>query len=83
MYFGWKTARSASRSKTNSPATWSIFAPSVRWGIKDFLYKQRVWFMKSHDNVCAGCSTGCSIHVEENQDHIYRLKPRENPHVNG
>jgi NADH-quinone oxidoreductase subunit G len=51
-------------------------------GDKDFLYQQRVWFMKSHANVCAGCSTGCSIHVEENQDHVYRLKPRENPHVN-
>ncbi|MCB9875227.1 MAG: (2Fe-2S)-binding protein [Planctomycetaceae bacterium] len=51
-------------------------------GDRDFLYKQRVWFMKSHDNVCAGCSTGCSIKVEENQDKVYRLKPRENPHVN-
>ncbi|HUG66937.1 MAG TPA: 2Fe-2S iron-sulfur cluster-binding protein [Pirellulaceae bacterium] len=51
-------------------------------GDRDFLYTQRVWFMKSHDNVCAGCSTGCSIKVEENQDKIYRLKPRENPHVN-
>jgi NADH-quinone oxidoreductase subunit G len=51
-------------------------------GDKDFLYSQRVWFMQSHDNVCAGCSTGCSIKVEENQDHIYRLKPRENAHVN-
>ena len=45
-------------------------------GDKDFLYKQRVWFMRSHDNVCANCSTGCSIKVEENQDRIYRLKPR-------
>lgn len=51
-------------------------------GDRDFLYKQRVWFMKSHDNVCAGCSTGCSINVEENQDKVYRIKPRENPHVN-
>ena len=51
-------------------------------GDKDFLYQQRVWFMKPHDNVCAGCSTGCSISVEENQDRVYRLKPRENPHVN-
>jgi NADH-quinone oxidoreductase subunit G len=51
-------------------------------GDKDFLYQQRVWFMKSHDNVCANCSTGCSIHVEENQDRVYRLKPRENPHIN-
>ena len=52
-------------------------------GDRDFLYRQRVWFMRSHDGVCAGCSTGCSIHVDENQDHVYRLRPRENPHVNG
>jgi NADH-quinone oxidoreductase subunit G len=49
---------------------------------KDFLYQQRVWFMKSHPGICTGCSTGCSINVEENQDHVYRLKPRTNPHVN-
>ena len=51
-------------------------------GDKDFLYQQRVWFMKGHSHVCAGCSTGCSIRIEENQGHVYRLKPRENPHVN-
>lgn len=51
-------------------------------GDNDFLYSQRVWFMKKHVGVCAGCSTGCSIWVEENQDHVYRLRPRENPSVN-
>jgi NADH-quinone oxidoreductase subunit G len=51
-------------------------------GDKDFLYQQRVWFMKKHAGVCTGCSTGCSIDVEENQDTVYRLKPRNNPHVN-
>jgi NADH-quinone oxidoreductase subunit G len=51
-------------------------------GDKDFLYEQRVWFMKRHPGICTGCSTGCSIFVEENQDHVYRLKPRENPNVN-
>ena len=51
-------------------------------GDKDFLYQQRVWFMKAHPGICTGCSTGCSIVVEENQDHVYRLKPRYNPHVN-
>lgn len=51
-------------------------------GDKDFLYQQRVWFMKSHNGVCPNCSTGCSIKIEENNDHVYRLKPRENPHVN-
>jgi NADH-quinone oxidoreductase subunit G len=49
---------------------------------KDFLYKQRVWFMRKHKGVCTGCATGCSIWIEENQDHIYRLKPRENQHIN-
>jgi NADH-quinone oxidoreductase subunit G len=49
---------------------------------KDFLYKQRVWFMASHPTVCPGCSTGCSIYVDENQDRVYRLRPRSNPHVN-
>ena len=51
-------------------------------GDKDFLYQQRVWFMKREPNVCGGCSAGCSIHTEYNQDTVYRLKPRENPHVN-
>jgi NADH-quinone oxidoreductase subunit G len=51
-------------------------------GDKDFLYRQRVWFMKKHAGVCTGCSTGCSIWTEENQDTVHRLKPRENPHVN-
>jgi NADH-quinone oxidoreductase subunit G len=49
---------------------------------KDFLYKQRVWFLRQHKGVCTGCATGCSIWIDENQDHIYRLKPRENPEVN-
>ncbi|MBW3596291.1 MAG: 2Fe-2S iron-sulfur cluster binding domain-containing protein [Planctomycetes bacterium] len=51
-------------------------------GDKDFLYKQRVWFMKRHANVCSRCSTGCSIYTEENQDQVWRIKPRENQHVN-
>jgi NADH-quinone oxidoreductase subunit G len=51
-------------------------------GDKDFLYSQRVWFMKRHAGVCAGCSTGCSINIEENQDRVYRLKPRENAAIN-
>jgi len=51
-------------------------------GDKDFLYKQRVWFLRRHRGVCTGCSTGCSIWIEENQERVYRIKPRENPFVN-
>jgi NADH-quinone oxidoreductase subunit G len=45
---------------------------------KDFLYKQRVWWLKTRESVCSTCSTGCSIYVDENNDHVYRLRPREN-----
>jgi NADH-quinone oxidoreductase subunit G len=51
-------------------------------GDKDFLYQQRVWYLRRHRGVCTGCATGCSIWVEENQDRIYRIKPRENPLLN-
>jgi NADH-quinone oxidoreductase subunit G len=52
-------------------------------GSKDFLYKQRVWYLKSEDSVCPNCSTGCSIHLDTNKDVIFRLRPRENPKSQG
>ncbi|HEY1859298.1 MAG TPA: 2Fe-2S iron-sulfur cluster-binding protein, partial [Gemmataceae bacterium] len=50
---------------------------------KDFLYKQRVWYLKSQKSVCADCSTGCSVHVDSNKNVLYRLRPRENPKAQG
>jgi NADH-quinone oxidoreductase subunit G len=50
---------------------------------KDFLYQQRVWWLKTKNSVCPGCSTGCSITVEQNNDTLYRLKPRHNPQAQG
>ncbi len=50
---------------------------------KDFLYKQRVWWLKSRESVCPNCSTGCSIFVDENNDQVYRLRPRYNPESQG
>lgn len=52
-------------------------------GSKDFLYKQRVWFLKETPSVCVGCSTGCSIDIDANKDAVYRLRPRENPDAQG
>ncbi len=52
-------------------------------GSKDFLYKQRVWFLKSEKSVCADCSTGCGIEIDQNKDIVYRLRPRENPLAQG
>jgi NADH-quinone oxidoreductase subunit G len=48
----------------------------------DFLYQQRVWFMEAHDSVCTRCSTGCSVQLHVQQNHLYRIQPRYNPNVN-
>jgi NADH-quinone oxidoreductase subunit G len=50
---------------------------------KDFLYKQRVWWLKTADSVCPNCSTGCSVYVDECEDRVYRLRPRGNPLAQG
>ncbi len=49
---------------------------------KDFLFKRRVWELNGTSSVCPGCATGCSIRVDQADNHVYRLKPRFNPKVN-
>ncbi|MFN6128904.1 MAG: molybdopterin-dependent oxidoreductase [Planctomycetota bacterium] len=49
----------------------------------DFLYKKRVWWLKHAESVCTGCSTGCSVHVDQAENKVYRLRPRENPQAQG
>ncbi len=50
---------------------------------KDFLYKQRVWNLKTQKSVCPDCSTGCSIYLDGNKNIVYRLRPRYNPRAQG
>src|SRR5207248_1382832 len=50
---------------------------------KDFLYTQRVWYLKDTPSVCPNCSTGCSVYVDTNKNVVYRLRPRENPQAQG
>jgi NADH-quinone oxidoreductase subunit G len=49
---------------------------------KDFLHRQRVWFLSKHDSICTHCATGCNITLEENKGQLWRVKPRSNPQVN-
>jgi NADH-quinone oxidoreductase subunit G len=50
--------------------------------LKDFRFKQRVWFLKKTESVCPGCSRGCNISVEQNHGHLFRFMPRENASLN-
>ena len=49
---------------------------------KDFRFRQRVWFLKSTESVCAHCSTGCNLRVDHKDGRVYRFVPRRNPEVN-
>lgn len=51
---------------------------------RDFRFKARVWFLKSTEGVCTGCSKGCNSHVDFDQRYgkVYRLRPRDNLSVN-
>jgi len=49
---------------------------------KDFLFQQRVWFLKKTPSIDGITASGDNISVEHNEGRIHRIKPRENPEVN-
>ena len=51
--------------------------------LKEFRFKNRVWYLTGHDTVCPSCSAGCSITVDVRDNEVNRVRPRTNPAVNG
>jgi NADH-quinone oxidoreductase subunit G len=49
---------------------------------KDFLFAQRVWFLKSAPSIDGITASGDNILIEHNEGKIYRIKPRVNMAVN-
>jgi len=49
---------------------------------KDFLFQQRVWFLKKTPSIDGITASGDNISVEHNDGKVYRLKPRANDAVN-
>ncbi|RLS64742.1 MAG: ferredoxin [Planctomycetota bacterium] len=49
---------------------------------KDFLFQQRVWFLKKTPSIDGITASGDNISVEHNDGVVYRLKPRANEAVN-
>ena len=49
---------------------------------KDFLFTQRVWFLKSTPSIDGITASGDNIRVDHNDGKVYRLKPRTNMNVN-
>ena len=49
---------------------------------KDFMFQQRVWFLKTAPSIDPLTSSGDNINIEYNDNQIYRVKPRTNWDVN-
>ena len=49
---------------------------------KDFLFKQRVWFLTKTPSIDGITSSGDNIWIEHNEGTVHRIKPRENPDLN-
>jgi NADH-quinone oxidoreductase subunit G len=49
---------------------------------REFRFRARVWFLRSTESICPGCSNGCNIWVDTYQNKIQRLRPRINEAVN-
>jgi NADH-quinone oxidoreductase subunit G len=49
---------------------------------KDFLFTQRVWFLKETPSIDGLTSSGDNIRVDHNDGMVYRVKPRTNLAVN-
>ncbi|MFN0132107.1 MAG: 2Fe-2S iron-sulfur cluster-binding protein [Phycisphaerales bacterium] len=49
---------------------------------KDFLFAQRVWFLKSTPSIDPLTASGDNIWIEHNEGKVYRIKPRTNLAVN-
>jgi len=49
---------------------------------KDFLFQQRVWFLKKTASIDGITASGDNISVEHNDGKVYRIKPRANEAVN-
>jgi NADH-quinone oxidoreductase subunit G len=49
---------------------------------KDFLFTQRVWFLKSTPSISPMNAGGENIEIQHTQGRIYRIKPRYNKDVN-
>ena len=49
---------------------------------KDFLFAQRVWFLKSTPSIDGTTAAGDNVWIEHNEGEIYRFRPRENMDVN-
>ena len=49
---------------------------------KDFLFRERVWYLRPTPSICSGCASGCTIWIDHRGERVGRFRPRYNPAIN-
>ncbi len=67
---------------TEYAGNYSDICPTGSLTLRDFRFKKRAWFLKKTPTVCEGCSRGCNMEVQQENNMIYRCVARTNLDVN-
>ncbi len=68
--------------ETEYAGNYSDICPTGSLTLKDFRFRKRAWYLKKTATVCEGCSKGCNMEIQHENNRIYRCVPRENQKIN-
>ena len=68
--------------ETDYAGNYADVCPTGSLTLKDFRFRKRVWYLKKTATTCEGCSKGCNMEVQQENNQIHRTLPRENMDIN-
>ncbi len=68
--------------ETDYAGNYADICPTGSLTLKDFRFKKRAWMLKKTASVCEGCSKGCNIELQQDNNVVYRCTPRTNMEIN-
>jgi NADH-quinone oxidoreductase subunit G len=68
--------------ETEYAGNYADICPTGSLTLKDFRFKKRAWFLKKTETVCEGCSRGCNIELQQDNNVIHRCIARTNMEIN-
>ncbi len=68
--------------ETDYAGNYADICPTGSLTLKDFRFRKRAWMLKKTATVCEGCSRGCNMEIQQDNNVIHRCVPRTNMEIN-
>lgn len=68
--------------ETDYAGNYADICPTGSLTLKDFRFRKRAWMLKKTATLCEGCSKGCNMEVQHDNNVIQRCIPRTNLEIN-